>query len=50
VLKPSNQNAKFCYEQAVEARAKKVECPKPAEHAFWRDIETYWLRLAASFD
>jgi hypothetical protein len=50
VLKTTGRNATFCYEQATDAAKKGRASRNAGDQAFWRDMETYWLRLATSLD
>jgi hypothetical protein len=50
MLKPTNQNTKYCYERALEAEQKAANAQDAADRKFWLEREKHWFHLAASYD
>src|SRR5262245_34937139 len=50
MLKPANQNAKYCYERALEAEQKAANAQNAADRDFWLEREKHWFHLATSYE
>src|SRR5262245_22695164 len=50
MLKPTSQNAKFCYDQALEAEQRAENAQNWVDRNFWQTRQRHWLAMAASYD
>src|SRR5262249_21896284 len=47
MLKPTNEEAKLCYQRALEAARRADNARLPADREFWLNTQKRWLSLAA---
>src|SRR5215475_5959015 len=50
MLKPANQNTKYCYGRALEAEQKAANAQNATDREFWLDREKRWFQLATSYE
>jgi hypothetical protein len=50
MLKPANQNAKYCYERSLAAGEKVANARNAADREFWLDRERQWLKFATYYE
>ena len=50
MLKRTNQNARFCYERAIEAAQQAATARTPMDREFWLEREKQWIHLSASYN
>jgi len=50
MLRPANQNTRYCYEKALEAGQRAAAAREPGDREFWLERERHWLHLATSYD
>ena len=50
MLRPANQNTRYCYEKALEAGQRVAAAREQEDREFWLERERHWLHLATSYD
>jgi len=50
MLRPANQNTRYCYEKALEAGQRAAAAREPGDREFWLERERHWFHLATSYD
>jgi hypothetical protein len=50
VLKATKPDVRYCYKQALAARARALETKYPEDRLFYFEAEARWLKLAESYE
>jgi hypothetical protein len=50
MLRPADQNARYCYEKALDCQQRAGEVRDSDEREFWLDRQRQWLHLGASYE